>query len=117
MSKTFSLKLRLIASLIAGVFLLQEVVWAAPGGPVLSVSQTPADPAKIDIPFEFASLKEIHQGRSGKLIVHIQDAHSNLSGQENLARSLDRLMAKTGSSLVLVEGADRDVSLESVRKS
>ncbi|MEI8345740.1 MAG: hypothetical protein WCG06_06685, partial [Candidatus Omnitrophota bacterium] len=62
-------------------------------------------------------MKEIRRGQSGKpFIIHIQDAHSNLSGQQNLANTLDNIMSKYGVSLVLVEGGASDGTLTQIRK-
>ncbi len=42
----------------------------------------------LDIPADFVTLKEYRQGTNGKLIIHLQDAHANLSGQQNIAKTL-----------------------------
>src|SRR3990167_505083 len=67
------------------------------------------DPSRFETPIEFANLKEIYKGTGDKLIIHIQDPHTNLSGQENLAKTLDNLIQKyshgqTSSIPILVEG-------------
>ncbi|MCA9397074.1 MAG: hypothetical protein KC649_07865, partial [Candidatus Omnitrophica bacterium] len=49
-------------------------------------------------------------------IIHIQDAHANLSGQKSLAKALDEMMKKYELNLVMVEGSARDSSLNNVRK-
>src|SRR3989338_382801 len=84
-------------------------------GPAL-LDQLLSDPSSMDVPLEHVLLKEVHKGTSDKLIIHIQDAHSNLSGQENLAAALKHFLSKYEVPLVLVEGADRDVSLNAVRQ-
>jgi hypothetical protein len=74
------------------------------------------DPSSLHIPLDFVTVKEIHKGSSGKLIIHLQDAHANTSGQLNLAAALDGLMASHKISLVLVEGSSGDVTLDEAKK-
>ena len=49
-----------------------------------------SDPSTLDTPLDFAQLSELHKGSKDTLILHIQDAHSNTSGQQNLAGTLDQ---------------------------
>ena len=74
------------------------------------------DPARFEAPLQFASLSEIHPGNQEAFIIHIQDAHSNFSGQENLAKALDELMKKYDVRLVLSEGGWGDCSLTPMKK-
>ena len=69
------------------------------------------DPSRLTLSYEHALLKETYRGENGKLIIHIQDAHTNLSGQENLARCLEEIIEKYKVSLVLVEGGNVDGTL------
>jgi len=83
------------------------------------------DPTRFEAPLEFCALKEIYNPpstidhpRSG-FIIHIQDAHANLSGQQNLAGALDQIISKyfTGAPLpILVEGGSRDDTLTPIKK-
>ncbi|MBF0254441.1 MAG: hypothetical protein HQL11_04885 [Candidatus Omnitrophica bacterium] len=73
------------------------------------------DPASVTLPLENVMLKSVHEGNNGRFFVHIQDAHANLSGQTNLAATLDYLMTAYGLKLVLVEGSSRDVTLDEVK--
>ena len=92
--------LRCISIILIGAFCLQEFSYSAPPHEGLGIvgSQKPMDqilqdPTRFEAPLDFSTLKEIHKGENGRpLIIHIQDAHSNLSGQENLANVLDELM-------------------------
>nr|MBP9733919.1 hypothetical protein [Candidatus Omnitrophota bacterium] len=110
-------------------FAAQETALAAPGvasAPTipaamtsvaaLSINQFIQQPAQLDIPFNAVTLQEVHVGTSGRLIIHIQDAHANLSGQQSLAKAVEHFAIRYGLKLVLVEGADRDVTLDPVRK-
>lgn len=84
--------------------------------PPMAISQFINDPARIDMPLENVTVQEIHPGTNGKLIIHIQDAHANLSGQQSLAKALDKLLTQYDLRLVLVEGSARDSSLDEIRK-
>ncbi|MBP9733312.1 MAG: hypothetical protein KBD07_02930, partial [Candidatus Omnitrophica bacterium] len=107
-------------------FVMQEAVWAAPMSaaaaqpmplpPPMAISQFINDPARINMPLEHVTVQEIHPGTNGKLIIHIQDAHANLSGQQSLAKALDKLLSQYDLRLVLVEGSARDSSLDEIRK-
>src|SRR3989338_6913080 len=112
--------IRLTAGLLSLVFLVSDLAWAAPtDGLVLvkpSALETLAgDPARFEAPSEFATLKEVRKN-SGPFIIHIQDAHSNYSGQQNIASALDDLMTRYKISLVLVEGGSKDDTLTPIKR-
>ena len=110
---------RITAAALAFAFAVSDVVWAAPapsGATLSPIEALAADPSRFEAPLDFVTLKELHRGPSGRLILHVQDAHSNLSGQQNLAEALDRIMTRYGVRLVLSEGGARDCSLTSVKK-
>ena len=95
---------------LAFAFFAQEMSLAAP---LAQVRQ----PMLLEIPPEFAALKEMHtQSSDAPFLIHIQDAHANISGQENLAKTLDVLMERYGVSLILSEGGSGDCSLTSFKK-
>ncbi len=71
-------------------------------------------PATLDIPYEFATVKEVYKADSDKLIIHIQDPHANYSGQKNLAHTLDYLLKRYDIPTVMVEGSSKDASLNHV---
>src|SRR5688572_30121467 len=79
-------------------FLCREVVYAAPqelfGGALKPIEILSQDPSRFEAPLDFAILKEIHKGTGGPFIIHIQDAHSNLSGQQNLSSALKEIQSK-----------------------
>jgi len=123
MNKKDNLKLRVISLCLAGVLCFQEVSYSAPPyegfgviGSPKPLEQISADPTRFEVPADFSTLREIHKGSNGKLIIHIQDAHSNLSGQQNLASTLDSIMSKYGVSLVLVEGGASENALNEIKK-
>ena len=106
-----------IACALAISFCAQEIALAAP---VENIPLIPADarmdPTRFEVPSEFAVLKEVHKGTQGTFIIHVQDAHSNLSGQQSLADGLDYILSNYGVSLVLVEGGSADVSLTPLKE-
>lgn len=116
--------IKAISFVLAFKIALADVVYAAPiehVGDAWAKHVSPSqallqDPAKFEAPLDFSTLKEIHAGGKSTFIVHIQDAHANLSGQQNLAGALDELMSKYKISLVLVEGGTRDDSLTPIKK-
>ena len=103
-------------------FSVQDLFYAAPieslnilGSPKL-IEVISQDPTRFEAPLDFVTMQEVHKGTNGRLIIHIQDAHSNLSGQQNLAGALDEIMSKYGVSLVLSEGGVDDCSLTPIKK-
>ncbi|MBI3251823.1 MAG: hypothetical protein HYZ52_00690 [Candidatus Omnitrophica bacterium] len=133
-------RIKAIALVLAGTFLIQELSYAAPvdsmyshdssyGSPLQMIAQ---NPTLFETPLDFADLKEIHRGTNGRLIIHIQDAHSNLSGQENLAKTLEAISEKyyapygrrlpvrqagdASPLLVLSEGGEGDCTLTPIKK-
>lgn len=112
--------------LIMTAFSLQEVAVAGPEVSTLFQSQAKplqavsiveviSDPARFQVPFEYTTLKEFYAGTNGKLIIHIQDAHANYSGQMSMAKALDKMMTAYGEYLVLTEGASKDVTLTALK--
>ncbi len=103
--------------------LCQEAAYSAPyEGPLTagilkdSIEETSKDPSIFQVPNHFSFLKDIHTGQAGKpLIIHIQDAHSNLSGQENLSKTVDEIIKRYQIRLVLVEGGATDGTLDTLK--
>ena len=111
---------RALAALVLASFLLSETALAgvleAPPLPVRPLDRILEDPTFFEVPAESVTLKEVHQGTKPTFIIHIQDAHTNLSGQQNLAAALESLMERYGVSLILSEGGARDCSLTPLKK-
>ena len=120
MLNRYSYNFKTIAAVLAGVFLLQQVSYAAPferqAVQVSALQGLVQDPSRFEVPANTSLLKQVHKGNQGKFIIVVQDAHSNLSGQENLAATLDDMMKRYGISLVLVEGGSRDVTLTPIKE-
>ncbi len=123
-----------VSLIVVCLFASQQVALAVPSGSIsatlsqalqtnlkidspLLQSDILQDPSAIQIPLQFTNVEEVYRGTNGKLIIHIQDAHTNYSGQIHLAKTLDDLMAKYGISLVLAEGGYGDASLSSIRNA
>ena len=112
--------LRVFSLFLACIFVMQELC-SAQGFEPAAVKSAPLqslckNPSLFEPPLEFSSLKEIYSGTNNSLIILIEDAHSNFSGQENLANTLDAIMKKYGVSLVLAEGGADDCTLEPLKK-
>ncbi|HTL71202.1 MAG TPA: hypothetical protein VL404_07930, partial [Candidatus Eisenbacteria bacterium] len=113
---------RLTAIALAIAFSASEIAMAASIDPIKPVSGLVPlqailrDPGFFEAPLEFVNLKEVHKGSNGIFIIHIQDAHANLSGQENLSGALDRIMVRYGVSVVLSEGGFQDSTLTPLKK-
>jgi hypothetical protein len=71
---------------------LSDILYAAPIEnltPAISAQEALLqDPQRFVAPLDFSLLKDVRRGEKKTFIVHIQDAHSNLSGQQNLAGAL-----------------------------
>ncbi|MCX5693486.1 MAG: (d)CMP kinase [Candidatus Omnitrophica bacterium] len=78
-----------------------------------------SDISQIHIPSEIGRIVEVHQGTGApehqdKLIVHIQDLHTNPEAEYNLAKILEVLLNDYKMGLVCSEGADGVVDTSSV---
>ncbi|MFT5206266.1 MAG: hypothetical protein ACI9CF_000001, partial [Candidatus Omnitrophota bacterium] len=127
---TLNMTLKTIAGFVLIAFGSMQMTYAMPQSDVSVMSPTTSivgtspiatqsiiqNPFSLKIPSEYSSLKAIHQGSNNKLIIHIQDAHSNLSAQENIANAMDNLMSQYDIPLVLSEGGEGDASLGQIRK-
>jgi|GEM_PF-6583743 len=113
----FGLALRTIALTLSVSFLLSDVSHAAPGLAFNFLSRDlVSDPSLLKLPSEFARIDEIHRAKGGsKLLIHIQDAHTNFSAQENIAKVLEELITRYKVNTVFVEGGTQDDSLSFVR--
>ena len=74
------------------------------------------DISEIHIPAEVGRVIEVYKAPSSdaKLIVHIQDLHTNPEGQYNLANILEMLVKNYNLELVCSEGAEGEVDTSSV---
>lgn len=85
--------------------------------PKYSIDEIVRDPSKLKVPFDYSHVEDFYTGSTDRLIIHIQDAHANFSGQKNLSETLRCLMREYPVSDVLVEGSSENVSLSGARES
>ena len=114
--------LRLLSGLIAGAFLVQDLAWAAPAMGLVSAGGAMPEVA-FRVPASAGVLDDFYKApaaagaaASDKLIVLVQDAHTNASAQFNAARVLDEVLAREGVKLVFTEADHGNVSLDYLRK-
>jgi len=55
------------------------------------------------------------QGAAEKIIIHIQDIHTNYEAQKNMSKILESLIQEQGLKLIMVEGGWGDVNLSYLR--
>ncbi|MBN2453480.1 MAG: hypothetical protein JXB40_04385 [Candidatus Omnitrophica bacterium] len=111
-NKKHSIFAKAICLVVAQAFIFSSVCLAVPAAD----NNTPADTSKkiesvltadnIVIPKDCGIIKSRFTGKSGKLIVHIQDAHCNYEAQSNIAKIIENLVKNDSLSFVSVEGAD-----------
>lgn len=70
----------------------------------------------IQIPEAHGRVVEVYEGNSGKIIIHIQDAHVHYEAQKNLAAILESLIRRNHLRLILIEGGSLRGELASLRK-
>ena len=72
-------------------------------------AQEPAAPKSatdnIFVPEQFGTVEEVFKGSGDRMVIHIQDAHTDPVAQRNISAILDRLLANYDVDAVWVEGA------------
>ncbi len=122
MNRKEKLFIKVISLILVVTFIVQEVSYAYPQDSSLGLNFLKPFESVIhnhslfEPPLNFCALQEIHKGAKDVFIIHIQDAHSNYSGQMNLANTLDELMTKYKIQNILVEGGSKDNSLTEIKK-
>ncbi len=86
--------LRVIAVLTCSIFTFTTLAWSSPGGIY-----------RLKVPDEYGKVKERYQGDSDQVVVHIQDAHTSLESQENIAKLIESIVTENEDAIVTVEGA------------
>ncbi|OQX53679.1 MAG: hypothetical protein B5M48_02800 [Candidatus Omnitrophica bacterium 4484_213] len=66
---------------------------------------------KLDIPEKYGRVIESYQGKDNRLIVQIQDLHTNYEAQANEAKLIYYLLKNEGWRLVATEGAEGEVDI------
>lgn len=60
----------------------------------------------IGIAIDTGTVKSSFSGDTGKVVIHIQDAHCNYEAQNNINKILDQLTKECGLNMISVEGAE-----------
>ena len=107
--------LRVLSGALTAVFTAQGVVWAAP---VQFPASGPSAPqVRFELPPAVALVDDRYAGTGDKFVVLIQDAHTNESGQMNLARALEKILPAENIRTVFTEAAaaDSDVTPDALK--
>ena len=126
----FNLFLRSISSLLTFSFLFQELCFANPdfkitpqGGAEVESSKAWARKLLPPIPESVATIEDAwrsddrgQKADDRKTVILIQDAHTNNSGQLNVAKTLDLIFQKEPIKYVFLEAGQGNESLSFLRK-
>lgn len=105
--------LKVISAALIFSFGLQEFSWALPE--ISTLIPSIGVFSKITVPLAYGRVREYQNGSSPKFLIHIQDAHTNLGAQRNIAAILEELIVECGVHSVFIEGGTRDDSLDFLR--
>jgi len=103
-AKSSFLKIAAVFTLIT--FCVTSTGWAqppSPAPPTLAVNH------HFLIPEALGAVDESYNGKSGKTILYIQDAHDSLEAQENIAKIIQHLVEEKGVKTVFEEGYEGKV--------
>ncbi len=117
---TFHPWLKAVALFTAIIFLTTSIVSADQlqsirvKAPLLSPDlpsphQSPMREEFAALPESLGQVKRMYQGRSDRIVVHIQDAHVNEEAQHNIAAILDYFAQNHQLQLVNLEGAEGEL--------
>jgi serine/threonine protein phosphatase PrpC/phosphotransferase system HPr-like phosphotransfer protein len=116
----FKIICRSIALLLTACLLIQDAALALPDGGAVPASGKPLSPYAIPPSVAWTGPLQSSARTSGSgddlAVVLIEDAHTNPSGQMNLASALEAVVRRHHMSVVFTEGSDRDVSLSEFRR-
>ncbi len=84
----------------------------------LALSQHLEDLSLIHIPSELGRVIEVYenQGEGDRLLVLIQDLHTNPEAQFNLAKMLELLIKDYGMNLICSEGAEKEIDASKISR-
>jgi len=104
-----------ISIIVVLCFFVQDIAWAVNGSSLWSVingnrvlnanAQDFTALAKIRIPDDYGIIKEIHNTGSNRIIINVQDAHSNIGAQESISKILETLEDQYSLKMIALEGA------------
>jgi len=103
---------------VAFSFFITNTVWAAPqlglNQPV-NTSQKSQPDFTLDLSASLGSIDEVFAGRSSSQPLYfIQDAHTSLEAQENIAKIIEQLVREKNIRTVYVEGYEGEVPLDGI---
>jgi phosphomannomutase len=108
-----TLAARTVAIALIVSFSLYNVGFALPEAkiapPDIASETGPLSADDISVAIDSGSIRSKYDGNSGKLIVHIQDAHCNFEAQSNISSILEQLSQESGIDMISVEGAEGKV--------
>ncbi|MCA9395556.1 MAG: hypothetical protein KC649_00165, partial [Candidatus Omnitrophica bacterium] len=97
-------------------FVAQQAAFAAPALDVSGLIGSPSEIHSLHIPESIALIDDAYTAGPGAATVYLlQDAHTNASGQFNMAKTIDFLIAKKNTDLVFTEAADGEISLSDLK--
>ena len=64
---------------------------------------------EAQIPPELGFIEESYEGRSGRTVIYLQDAHNSLEAQEKIAAIIEHLVGNMGVRTVFEEGYEGEV--------
>lgn len=97
-------------------FLAQQVAFAAPVLDVSGFISRPSGVYSLHIPESIALIDDEYIAGPGASTVYLlQDAHTNASGQFNMAKIIDFLIREKNADLVFTEAADGEISLSDLK--
>ncbi|MBL7072659.1 MAG: hypothetical protein ISS33_02615, partial [Candidatus Omnitrophica bacterium] len=79
---------------------------SAPSAADIELSVPAVSVDDIGVAIDAGAVKSKYSGSSGKVIVHIQDAHCNFEAQSNINKILGQLTKENGIDMISVEGAE-----------
>ncbi|MFH1798284.1 MAG: hypothetical protein ABH844_02910 [Candidatus Omnitrophota bacterium] len=101
---------KLLSIFVAFTFSFQNISFAFTQKDVKSPRITEAEKLlsvdDIGIAIDAGEIKSKYTGDSGKVIVHIQDAHCNYEAQSNINKILEQVTKECGIDMISVEGAE-----------
>ncbi|MFH1553010.1 MAG: hypothetical protein ABID83_05175 [Candidatus Omnitrophota bacterium] len=95
--------LKIISMIVTGVFLHQQILWAA--GDMAQDTTQINTYRDIRISDNLARINETHQSGTKETIINIQDCHSSLSAQYSIVDILKDLMQNYNLDVIAIEGA------------
>ncbi|MFT5207131.1 MAG: hypothetical protein ACI9CF_000880 [Candidatus Omnitrophota bacterium] len=112
--------LKFLSTCIVLCLLIEQVVYAAPNPvilPQIGIQLTSQKALGFKIPSHIATIEDHYLApESNKKILLIQDAHTNMAAQLNIAKTLDLIIAKKSIRHIFLEAGNGDLSLSSLRE-